>query len=235
MKKAKEKLTAILNAVTFAEAGEHETAMQYLESAEQHVPGEPTPTDASLHEARGDDTDLMRTAENHKVSADFAEPGESQTAVELTGGTRHAHSVLVVIGGNEFEPQPGAFTYAMNLCTRIDADLELLVLSENSVDAGPQAKSFTTKVLSERVAGACRLARELGVGCTVVFEQGDFHQRLIDHMREHKEIAALIIGSRGDRTSSTGADLLRALENQANRLSIPLVRVLGRRLVPKTA
>ncbi|MEW6349357.1 MAG: hypothetical protein AB1646_09870 [Thermodesulfobacteriota bacterium] len=232
MKKAKEKLTALLNAVTFAEAGEHEAAMEFLEQVEQDPSGEATSKNTALEKVAARGRDLVRRVEEQMVPAAFAEAGEFATAHDLLTGNKRAHAVLLVIDGNSAEPEPVA--YAMNLCTRISADMELLVLSRNGDASTAQYSPSETEALRERVAGTCQMARERGVSCNVVFEEGDLRQRMVDYIRRHKEIAALIIGSGGDRKNSRGAALLRALEDHANRLSIPLVRVMARSPVGKT-
>ena len=72
MKKVKERLTAMLNAVTFAEAGDHEAAIELLdqsvEKGEVNAPSDATRTGAVGSHGTG----LIRRVEDHWAAAAFA-------------------------------------------------------------------------------------------------------------------------------------------------------------------
>jgi len=234
MKKMKDKLTAMLNAMTFAEAGEHEAAVEYLDqvadnhSAVSHSRKQPEQTPGTVG------ADLIQRVEDHMAAAAFAEAGEFDSALEMLHQARHPRSVLLVLDGRQAESE--AFTYAVNLCKRISAGIELLAFPTNTEKEmsteGSSGKLDLPQGAHERLEVLWRIAEQHGVSCGLSVEPGNAGEDLFDYVLRHKEIAAVILGSLGKlQISGDKFSLQQALERIAERLSIPLVTVLKKRQV----
>lgn len=232
MKKIKDKLTAVLNAVTFAEAGEHEAAIEYLdqgaqtETAGSHSrmePGRALPTASE---------DLVRKVEDHMVAAAFAEAGEPDAALELLRRRRYPRSVLLVLDGHQAESDP--FTYAVSLCKRISAGVEVLAFSDDteseSSPKGSPGRQNLSEHSKERLDVFCDMARRHGVSCELSVQPESTAENLFEYVLRRKEISAVIVGPLDKRKSAGHKFSLHgALERIAERLSIPLVTVLKKR------
>jgi hypothetical protein len=230
MKKVKEKLTAMLNAVTFAEAGEHEAAIEYLEeSAQQHTV---SPSDDALSSGSigAEGTNLIRSLEKHMTAAAFAQAGEFGAAREMLQTGTRPKAVLLVLDGHATDSD--AFTHAVNLCKRIGAGMEILAFSPHVEREGTEENSSIRQAEYERVESLSRLAEKQGVTCTITVQAGNVDEQLFHYVQRHKEIAAVIYGSQSPRkVIGRDSGFQRALEAIVAKLAIPLVKVLGKRPV----
>lgn len=230
MKKVKEKLTAMLNAVTFAEAGAHDAALEYLnEGARQHSD---SPSDDALtpKPVDADGLKLIRSFEDYMGAAAFAQAGEFDSAREMLQTGNRPKAVLLVLDGHPTDSD--AFTHAVNLCKRIEAEMEILAFSPRTEREGSDDDSPKGPAAYERLESLTRLASQQGVRCTVTMRTGKVDAHLFRYVQRHKEIAAVIYGAQNPR-KIVGRDLgfQRALEAIVAKLAIPLVKVLGKRPV----
>jgi len=225
MKKVKQKLTAMLNAVTFAEAGEREAAIDFLEQDSRNHEalnaGETAPPRSVASLGRN----LIRRLEDHMVAATFGEAGELETAREVLLTEERPKAVLLVMDGQPNDSD--AFTYALHLCKRIQAEMEILAFAPGLRET-PDGKDPSNKSPQfERATVLSRRAAERGVPCSVTMHAGNLDDCLFDYVRLHKEITAVIYGSHGKRKASGGEPgLRRALEAIVAKLAIPFVTVL---------
>lgn len=173
MKKMKEKLTAALNAMTFAEAGEFDTARAML-----HAQGRP-------------------------------------------------HAVLLVAEGDT--AQSDSFAYAVNLCKRIKASMEIFAVPEHVERVALEQDTLETRSAPEEIEALARLVEAEGIPCRVYRPTGNVNEHLFKHIKQHKEIAAVIYDSHGTRNAAGEISRVQqAMERVVHRLSIPLVKVLKR-------
>ncbi len=229
MKKIKDKLTAMLNAVTFAEAGEHETAIRYLDQHGQGA-GSGSPSVAESHEApRKDEQNLTELVQDHMVAAAFAEAGEFDMALSMLQTKKRPHSVLLLVQGET--PLPEAFTHTVNLCKRLGANMQILAVSE-SVEGTLKETDFAPE--QSHAAGIMALARaaeERGVSCSVFLSSGDLTRRLYRHVKQHKDVTTVVYGSPDTHSrNSRTTGVRRAMECIFERLSVPLVTVWSKNL-----
>lgn len=70
---------------------------------------------------------IMKRLENIFAAAAFAEEGEFETAREMVKGRQ---TVLLALTGRESDRK--SFTYAMNICKRIGAGLEIIYVGNGS-------------------------------------------------------------------------------------------------------
>ncbi len=223
MKKIKKKLRAMLNAVTFAEAGEHGTAIKCLDETIGDEALKPSTLNQEPSKMIGN-ANLLSRAEDRMVAATFAEAGEFGTALEILGTRRHSQNLLFISDGSTTESD--AFIYAVNLCRRMEAGLEVIALV-GGVDEEDISTSRAT--MNERLTERSRFAAQHGVSCAISVLSGNSNNELFDYIRKHKEIAAVIYGSHShERESGPRFGLLRVLETIVEKFSIPLVKVLNK-------
>ncbi|MBI5251830.1 MAG: universal stress protein [Desulfomonile tiedjei] len=223
MKKIKRKLTAMLNAVTFAEAGEHGTAIECLDETIVDRPLDASTSNQGSSKLIGN-ANLVSRAEDQMVAATFAEAGEFSTALEILRTRRRSQNLLLILDGRATELD--AFMYAVNLCRRMQAGLEVIAVAGEMVE---NDVSTVNTAASERMTEMSRLAAQHGVSCVVSMLPGYSNKDLLDYMRKHKEIAAVIYSPYNDKgNSGRKVGLLRILETIVERFSIPLVKVLNK-------
>lgn len=171
MKKMKEKLTAALNAMTFAEAGEFDTAR------------------AMLHEQR------------------------------------RPHAVLLVAEGDTAQSE--SFAYAVNLCKRINASMEIFAVPNHVERVTLEQGTLETGSVPEEIEALARLVEAEGIPCRVYRPTENVNERLFKHIKQHKAIAAVIYDLHGTRNGGGKRPRVQqAIERVVHRLSIPLVKVL---------
>jgi hypothetical protein len=221
MKKIKKKLTAMLNAVTFAEAGEHGTAIECLGETIDEETLNTRILNQEFSEATGN-ANLVSRAGNQMVAATFAEAGEFGTALEILRTRRRSKTVLFVSDGDNTESD--AFDYAVNLCRRMEAALEVVALAG---EKGEDDVSTVSAAADERLMEMSRIAAQHGVPSANSALPGNSDKNLLDYIRRHKEISAVIYGSHDhERNVGRQSGLLSVLETIVEKFSIPLITVL---------
>ena len=228
MKKIKEKLTDMLNAMTFAEAGAYDAAIEYLDQNAQKLHAR-SPSETEIAQSVPTVVNkFVRRVEEHMVAATYAQAGEFDTAREMLL-TRPKAVLLISIG---HPTESDAFTYSVNLCKRIDAGMKILSFSQAIQSERIEEGSSKRQTAYERIANLSRLAEKHGVSCTISVKRGNLNENLFDYIRQHKEIAAVVYGAHSTFPGlGNEFNLQRALERIAERLSIPSVKVLRRRPV----
>ncbi len=219
MKKLKDKIEAILTAETFAEAGEHQSALTFLQSREA---GEEAPS----RRKRGNMTNQSRakvTAReipaNHSTSAALSDDRNLKTVRQIHLGSNEKQTVLLAIEG--LVPNGASFDYTVNLCRRLGANLDILqMIPEDCVEG-----SSPSKALSDLFP---KLEREkISFKVTVhVAKPGEI---LFDHVRSHKHVVTAVIDSPGLRDKQAAETNWRKIFRKITRkLSVPLVTALQR-------
>ncbi|MCA1961224.1 MAG: hypothetical protein LDL33_10545 [Desulfomonile sp.] len=230
MKEVKRKLTAMLNAMTFAEAGEPGAAVEFLEqdSLQDETDAASDAASATPVVSRG--RPLIQRLEDHMVAATFGEAGEFETAHALLPTETRPKAVLLIIDGQPADSD--GFTHALHLCKRIRAEMEILAFAPGSgkVPGGEDTAGGPPEL--ERATALSRRAQEHGVSCAVAMHTGNVDDCLFNYVRRHKEIAAVIYSSHGRRKAAGDRpSLQRARDTIVAKLAIPLVSVLRKRPV----
>jgi hypothetical protein len=234
MRRIKEKITAMLNAMTFAEAGEHDAAIACMEQPDR-TPSVPGSARLSPSEPVGTaEKGLLHRFGNEMAAAAFAEAGEFDTARALAATAKGPKAVLLIANGELVES--AAFSHALNLCKRLDARLEIVALmpmTDGETDATPSPEN---QRFNEHLLIWSQAAEEHRVPCSVDVVPEGSDAGLMHHIRQHKGIAAVIDGSGRTSLGNDGSSRDRNfLESIAERLSVPLVKAMNKRIVGDNA
>lgn len=218
MKKTKDKITAILNAITFAESGEHETAVQYLEEASRPATAETSsePTDDPPF-AENKAGSLRQRFDEHMAAITFAEAGDFRSAGEMLEASERQRTVLLAIEGED--PDPASFNYAVNLCRRVDAEMSVLLITDSTGDEDG----------IEKVEAIYKRLEDNGIQANVETIRGNPNEHLVDYTKQHKEIVTVVYDSPKTRRDSRRSKVRRRITLElARKLAIPLVTVLSK-------
>ncbi len=180
---------------------------------------------------------LRERLQQHMAAIAYAEAGEFQSAEEIIQPVPKSHNtVLLVIEGEN--PAPSAFSYAVNLCKRTNAELDILQVIEIS------AKGEDYELLSQKMANSSRhlvdLVRQLeqtAVSFKVTMRLGEPASKLVNYAKRHKDVAMVILDSPKAREASTkNGAWAKWVKELSRQLSIPLIAVLDKqvsRLTPE--
>jgi hypothetical protein len=158
----------------------------------------------------------------------FAEAGEFETAQEMVQSSKRLQTVLLVIEGET--PDEDTFNYAVKLCQRMDAEIDILQI----IDRNDNSRDYD--LLSRRMSlGSThivtllqRLERE-SIPFKITIRLGDVNQKLFNYAKRHKDVAVVVLDSpklkAGPKKYSGWAGLAESLSRQ---LSIPLVTVFDK-------
>lgn len=224
MKRAKDKITAMLNAITFAEAGELDTAQELLET-----PPESVEVLESIHSRQEPDAEqdisLFDTVEAHMAAVAFAEAGEFQAAGDFIKAGNKSRAVLLVIEGRD--PDEAAFSYAMGLCKRMDAHMDILLVVRKSANPGNEEISPSLRAaIQGRLAPLVRELELATVPFSLIICRGDMREKLYEFALRHKDIRMVVYDSpKAREDSAVSRGWHRMIETISRRLSIPLVVV----------
>ena len=214
MQSLKEKIERMLTAGTFAEVGEHETALGFLlESQTDNTVAAKTGNWRETTRSRTKTT-AREKLEHHLMAAAFAEAGEFETAREMLPGYERKQTVLLAIEGTE--PSPATFDYAVSLCRRVNAHMDILQMKSdwNSDGDGPsQALSALLPALEHE-----------GISFSVTVRNARPNEILYDYVRIHRDVVTAVIDSPSLRNRETdGAYWTETLRSIAEKLCVPLV------------
>jgi len=130
-----------------------------------------------------------------------------------------------VIEGND--PDEAAFSYAMGLCKRMDAHMDILLVVRKS-DNGNNDE-ISTALRESIQARLAPLVRELelsAVPFSLIICRGDMREKLYDFAMRHKDIRMVVYDSpKAREESAVTRGWHRMIETISRRLSIPLVVV----------
>jgi hypothetical protein len=210
------KLEAMLAAVTFAEAGEHETALRFLQEsqADEMIPELTQSQKKPVHSKNK--IGVMKKLESHFMAATFAEAGDFETARQILPDYKRTQTVLLAIEGEH--PTKASFDYAFKLCKRVNASLDILQLrTEKYADANSPSESLSTLLP--------RLEKE-GISYKIIVKTAGVKESLFDYVRVHKDVVTAILDSpRVPNRETESTYWNEAFGNIADKLSVPLVTV----------
>jgi hypothetical protein len=179
---------------------------------------------------------LRERLQQHMAAIAYAEAGEFQSAEEIVQPAPKSRTVLLVIEGEN--PDPTAFSYAVNLCKRTSAELDILQVIQIS------AKGEDYELLSQKMANSSRrlvdLVRQLeqtAVPFKVTMRLGEPASKLVNYAKRHKEVAMVVLDSpKAREASAKNGAWARWIRDLSRQLSIPLIAVLDKqvsRLTPE--
>jgi hypothetical protein len=136
--------------------------------------------------------------------------------------------VLLVMDGTT--PDPTAFAYALNLCKRTNAQLDILGVIEcrrEEVDS----PSSRERIFHDRqqLSGLEDRLREKGILHRISVVPGDTNEEILNYTKDHRDIATVILDAPAGREASGKAKKkTRLVRRIAQYLSVPVVTVLPR-------
>ncbi len=137
----------------------------------------------------------------------FAEAGESETARNMI---RRPRTVLLVLTPKGADAH--AAGYARSVCSRIGADMEILLLPGNEKQLS-FLKGFEEQLASE------------GIGLQVVTASGCIKRRILEHTARRSDIQFVVIESPEELDIQCGEEPAGRVNSFFARLSCPLVVV----------
>jgi hypothetical protein len=120
---------------------------------------------------------IGKRLEDHLAAAAFAEAGEFDTAREILEAGRK-----VVLGLQEERLQSEVLGYALNLCQRVNAGLDILLVTPNP-EKPPVLQGFLEELSNARIG--YRLFRKAGA----------LGAEIVRHVREQRNVAFVVIDS----------------------------------------
>ncbi len=224
MKKTRKKITAMLNAITFAESGERETAAQFLSDSLSHEGKSQEDTEAM----EADLSSLIQESIDKPMAAiTFAEESlfrEARSFMKSHG----VRTVLLVIEG-EF-PREAAFNYAKNLCDRTKSQLDILQVI--SPPSSPESIEVLGGRMSEAVTNIVQLLQKCDLQTSMpklTIRLGHIDSKLLNYVKRHQEVSAVVLDSKeGYSENLNSANHKDFLKGLSRRLSVPLMTVLDR-------
>jgi hypothetical protein len=231
MKRTKDKITALFNAITFAEAGEHESAKKYLDEMSEPSRAEATKLPKGVIAAATDQKGLKEKLEDHMAAVAFAEAGEYQLAESISRAEPQPRTVLLVIEGDS--PDADAFSYAMSLCKRMNLEMDILqVVGSLPSQTRRESSSWDRDRAAERVQALSRQLEQGGIPFKTTVRRGDVNELLYDYAKIHKDVFMVVYDSpRAKENSADSKVWQRIVDSISRRLSIPLVTVVGKQPV----
>ncbi|MFH0958074.1 MAG: hypothetical protein V1897_05145 [Pseudomonadota bacterium] len=230
MKKIKDKIEGMLNGITFAEMGETETALSFMNSEVEPEKDSLAPQDikARIH---GSNESRVGKFERSMSAVAFAEAGEFESANEIFLPESKPHVVALVIDNSN--PNHHAIDYTVNLCRRIGATMDVLITESDQIGLHDNHTDYERWFESVDVAELTLFLRERNVQCQVHMFKGDIVENLGEYVRRHKEVTSVvydaqIIPQKGSRAENKWH---RVLETICRKLSIPLITVFDKRRV----
>lgn len=150
--------------------------------------------------------DIRKKFEDIMSAAAFAKGGEAEAARQLLRGKEKA---LLVITGRESDRK--AFQYALSICKRIGANLEVLDVSASG-RANPLLEEFRKE------------AQEQSMSLGVVQKDGCIREAVISHTKRRRDIQFVVAESMNVLDIDCAQEE-RKLRNVWKRLACPLVLV----------
>jgi len=123
-------------------------------------------------------SNLRKKIENMLSAITFAEGGEFETAREFMAGENKRVLLAIRLGLAGVK----TLKYAVNTCKRIDADLDILVVTTQG-NRDEDLSSFVQEARRERVR------------CRVIKKNGCLKQRIIDYINSKSNILFVVVES----------------------------------------
>ena len=228
MNKRKNRITAILNAVTFAEAGEHDKAIEFLgESPSSLAASQTTAPDQAPQQTR-QCISLRDIIERGLAAITFAEAGETATAEEFMVSTERRKTVLLAIEGDT--ANPAAVDYALSVCERLQAQLDVLLVGERKGRAHELAIEHPEACVdASQLQHLAEKVERSSIPIRVTAVSGPVSQELSDYTRQHKEVGFVVMDSAMAHSDPSEAKRwTRLVDKLSQRIGIPLVTVRQR-------
>jgi len=228
MKRAKKKITDMLNAIGFPlnpDPGRAKPEGERSVPERSHPDGEAPAGGASKTRAK---KSLSERLKADFAAVAFAEAGEFETAREMAARKGKPRTVLLAIEGEL--PSKMAFEHALGLCKRMGAELDVLQVVETPQDlSDPTELGRRMSEASSNVVRFLQEAQQQGIPFKITLRLGDVNDKLIDYVKRHKDVAIVVFDSpRAGSTDGQSRNWRRLAERFSQKLAVPLVTIADR-------
>ncbi len=159
----------------------------------------------------------------------FAEAGEFETAEELLRSSKRQQTVLLVIEGET--PDEGTFNYAIKLCQRIEAEIDILqIIDRNDNSNDYDLLSRRMSLGSTHIVNLLQRLERENIPFKITIRIGDVNQKLFNYAKRHKDVAVVVLDSpRAKAAPKSDRGWSGLAESLSRQLSIPLVTVFDKK------
>jgi hypothetical protein len=167
----------------------------------------------------------MEKLQRHIAAVVYAEAGEFESAQEFLEPRPRPKSILLVIEGDT--PDQAAISYSLGLCTRMDAELDILLVIEKSIDEGDH-RLLSEKMVdgSANLVKLLRMAEEMKVPFKVTVRIGEVSEKLTNYAKRHRDVAMIVLDSPKTKEAPSRERTWRMFLRRLSReLSVPITTV----------
>lgn len=160
---------------------------------------------------------LIKSLEDTMTSTAFAEAGEPVTAYKIYHQGRNARK-KVLLGTDSQELDINTIGYALTLCQRVEAGLEILHVIPNGKAPAGASDTYASPRQLQTLLG------EIGIDYRPVESRESFQSELIDHVSGRNNILCVVVGS-GSRSQEKDKlkKKMTALAKAFGKMNCPLV------------
>ncbi len=152
----------------------------------------------------------------------YAESGEADTALEIAYGQRKAKTVLLVVADMHLDKD--AFRFATNLCRRIDASLDVLVVLREPPCHMEQMPGSADNSCSERIAQLVRLVSGNRIPFHISVTVGEVDKEVHSYTRVNKDVTVAVLDREPVHDQEPErARWERVLRRLSRTLAIPMI------------
>lgn len=222
MKKVRKKIDAFFSAVAFAEAGEYDVAREFLREPSKPLASPAADTASARRVRRIPGRDLRESIGRYAAAAAFGESGEADTAVAISHSARNVSKVLLAVDGLDLDMD--ALRFAANLCTRMDASLDVLEVVRQIPREMDESLQGVTAKYSEETRKRIQEVTASEIPIHVSVSVGDVDKEVYAYAKNHKEVVAVVFDSPHARNEKPDrGKWTRILRKMSRRLAIPLI------------
>jgi nucleotide-binding universal stress UspA family protein len=135
--------------------------------------------------------DFLRKLEKTMAAAAFAEAGEPDSARDLLHDLKNAHK-KVLLGTDHMEPDLKIVNYALSLCRRMGAGLEIFHVLPASVCGRQMAKAAPVSV-DPVLLEFNRKMESLGVVYQPVCSDRGLAREIVDYVAERRHVLCVVV------------------------------------------
>lgn len=224
--KIKDRIELLLNAITFAETGDYDSAREFLDQASNSSTRASQPEQAVV-ECTQIDEGIVGELEKHLLASGVMQPGAIKEALATLGLGKRPTAVLLAVRDESL--YASSLCYAVSLCHRLDAHLEVLQIVDDACES--PSSSRETHDPSQAVQPELSIHRlsKSGLPFQITMRAGEFTEAVNEYLKSHKHVAVVVHDSpAAQEDRKEWKRMHRLIEDLSHRLAVPLVTVAPR-------
>jgi hypothetical protein len=230
MKKRDDEIPESSDSVTAARGGAKKVAGKFQQNGST---GASTPTKEGPRmesEARKRKRTLREKFQRFMTATAFADPGEYRPPREIMYQPVKTTKVLLAVGGTVVSND--AVRYATNLCNRMDAGLDVLLVSRRSTTEAKKDLTCGTTECSEMINRRIREVRGATVPVHVSAIVGEVDKEVHTYAKAHRDVAVIVFDSgRSWQKESEREKWENVLQKLSRKLAIPTITATSKGIV----